>query len=103
MESYGKSGSIYTVVRDCFAQEANTGKNQRTKYYKLKEGEKIEFRYPCKCHFRTEDDIYLVLEEDEFEHNTKPFAQIWGNVRSRNQNKLKGILSEKLYDLVTTI
>lgn len=97
---YIKHGRIYQATENFLAEKSSQHSEARKQFFEVKKGEFLEFRYECNANFRTVDNIYLCVSQDEFEARTKPYADIWHNVRFRNQNKLKGILNECLYDLI---
>lgn len=62
------------------------------------EGEIVEFRYHYGIHFRTDDGLYLYLDEKEFYENFTPYGLIWEKIKWHNTASLSEILRLKLYD-----
>jgi len=61
-------------------------------------GEVVEFRYHHSIHFRTQDNIYCVLDEKTFYENFEPYGKIFDAVHFANKCELKDILEHNLYD-----
>lgn len=64
----------------------------------IEEGEIVEFRYHCPIHFRTQDNIYCVLDEKTFYEFFEPYGKIFDSVRYANQCELKDILEHDLFE-----
>lgn len=64
----------------------------------VEKGEMVEFRYQHDAHFRTKDDMYLFLKEEEFRSNFEYVGQVFEEVRFNNRNTLAQILDGVLYN-----
>ena len=64
----------------------------------IEEGEIVEFRYHHSIHFRTQDNVYCVLDEDTFYECFEPYGKIFEQVKWANKNALKDILEHNLFD-----
>jgi len=60
--------------------------------------EVVEFRYHYEIHFRTQDDIYCILDEETFYEFFEPYGKIYDSVKYANNCKLKDILEHHLFD-----
>jgi len=69
----------------------------------IEEGEVVEFRYHHSVHFRTQDNVYCVLDEKTFYENFEPYGQIFSQVRFANNCNLKEILEHQLFEHWTNI
>ena len=54
------------------------------------------------ANFRTHDEIYCSMPEDEFKRNFTLYGKTWDNVSMANRTKLDVILEHKLYDEIKT-
>ena len=90
-------GQLYIVQTDVFFTSGRFNKFNRP--VNIKKDEIIEIRYPCRWHFRTEDNFYFHCKEDDLLLNCKLYGTIWEKVRFDNKTKLSDILKFKLYDL----
>ncbi len=103
-----KQGQIWRVITDGFAcndshrylRNADKAVDPEFKARKLilEKGEYIEIRYPFEWHFRTRDGLYLQASSEDILNNCRYVGKIFENINWRNQNKLDGILRERLYD-----
>jgi len=64
----------------------------------IEKDEIVEFRFFSPANFRTHDDIYCSMPEDEFKNNFIHYGEIWKDVSWNNRTKLDVILEHKLYD-----
>lgn len=64
----------------------------------IEEGEVVEFRYHYPVHFRTQDNIYCVLDEKTFYEFFEPYGKIYNLVRFANKCELKDILEHELFE-----
>jgi len=68
----------------------------------IEKDEIVEFRYFSPANFRTHDEIYCSMPEDEFKRNFTLYGKTWDNVSMANRTKLDVILEHKLYDEIKT-
>ena len=64
----------------------------------IEKDEIVEFRYHHSVHFRTQDNIYCVLDEKVFYEYFEPYGKIFEAVRFANKCELKDILEHKLFE-----
>ena len=89
-------GQIWEVITENFLTSGNDDKYKRPT--KLRQGEKIEIRYPYAWHFRTEDNFYLHAEPQMILDNCKLIGVIWEKIKWMNQANLEEIVRLRLYD-----
>lgn len=77
--------------------EKTIGVEKEKKRY-INEEDIVEFRYHHSIHFRTEDNIYCVLDEKTFYENFEPYGKIYDSVHWANNCQLKDILEHELFD-----
>ena len=66
----------------------------------VEKDEVVEFRYWSPCNFRTTDELYLTLSEEDFISNFDYCGDIFNEVRSANRNSLRQIMDAELYTKV---
>jgi hypothetical protein len=91
-------GQIWEVSTDTFFTSGDKDAHKRPT--KLKQGERIEIRYPYAWHFRTEDNIYLHCSEEMLIQNAFLFGIIDYKVRQTNKATLYEILRLSLFEYV---
>lgn len=64
----------------------------------IEEGEVVEYRYHHSVHFRTQDNVYCVLDEKTFYEFFEPYGKIFASVRFANKCELKDILEHNLFE-----
>ena len=92
-----RTGQIWEVVTDSFFTSGKDGKDTHKRPVKLAKGDKIEIRFPCAWHFRTEDGFYLHAEPEMIDANCSLIGDILGDIRMRNRANLEEILRLGLY------
>ncbi|MEK6880080.1 MAG: hypothetical protein AABY22_10750 [Nanoarchaeota archaeon] len=92
---------LWKCKKQIAVPKSDYGKDEYQRKILIEVGEIVEFRYHANIHFRTEDNIYCVLDEDTFYKNFEPYGKIWDNVKFANRCELKDILEHNLYNKVS--
>lgn len=90
---------LWKAKKDCSANWGSTltsPVNERR--ISIEKGEMVEFRFRSPIHFRTIDDIWLLLEEKEFYECFEPHGKIHEKIKTNNIATLKEILKLQLFE-----
>lgn len=104
-----QQGFLYIVKEDCLVELDD--RNQEftgDRKVQLVKGDIIEFRYHSPCHFRTYDNKWFKIEEDEWDNYFTEIAKISEDVKWKNIANTKQIwdlqlfkwTNQKFYDLL---
>lgn len=89
-------GTIWRCIKTAICNPSSLRKDERRSVVEV--GELVEFRYPCDANFRTKEDLYLHMKEQDFLEHFKYVGKVFEEVRFRNQNKMAHIIDAKLYN-----